>query len=149
MNNPIAPAAERGFTLLEVLAAFAILALSAAAAYQGGAAGVGASAAAMRYQQALSLAKSHLAEIGRGAAIAEQEQTVTEGDGFTYTLRVRPAARRTLALSDNDTANDVRQATAILFDISVTERWREGLRQRNLTLTTRRFEVRTEGGQGG
>lgn len=140
---------QRGFTLLEVLVAFAILALAASLAYEGGGGAVGASARALRYQQALSLAKSHLAEIGRGAAIAEQEQSFADGDGFSCTLRIRPAARRSLTLSDNDTANDVQQATAILFDIEVTEHWRDGLNERSLRLQTRRFEVRTEGSAPG
>ena len=137
---------DRGFTLLEVMVAFIILALAAATLYQGGAGGVAASAASVKYLEALSLARSHLAEIGRGAAIAEQEQTFTEGDGFTYRIRIRPAGRRHLTLSDNDRADNVQAATAILFDIEVTESWKTGLGTREIKLATRLFDVRTAAG---
>jgi general secretion pathway protein I len=140
--------AERGFTLLEVLAAFVILALAGAALYEGGAGGVAASAAASRYQYALVLARSHLDDVGRGAAIAEQDQSFTDGDGFTCRLHVKPIAHRDLALADNDVANNVQQASGILFEIEVVESWKTAFGERHVRLATRRFEIRTVGGNG-
>jgi len=137
---------ERGFTLLEVLVAFMIVALASAVLYEGGAGGVGASATAMKYMEALSLARSHLAEIGHGSAIPIEDQTVAEGEGFSYRLHITEAGRRKLTLTENDRADDTTLANAILFEIEVTESWKTAFGIRAVKLATRRFEVRTATG---
>ena len=138
--------ADRGFTLLEVLIAFVIAALAMGALFSGTVSGLDATAVPAKYDEAISLAKSHMAEIGRGAAIATQETSGADGDGFTWHLRIKEAGSRQLVLSDQDRANDVKPSRAVLYDIIVTESWKAGGRTRQVSLATRRFDVRAAEG---
>ena len=133
--------AQAGFTLLEVLIAFAIAALAIGILFRGTVSGLDATAVAAKYDEAISLARSHLAAIGHGAGIAPQSTSGADGDGFTWHLRIRQVATRSLTLGEQDRANDVKPSHAILYDVSITESWREGGRERQVTLATRRFDV--------
>jgi general secretion pathway protein I len=136
---------QAGFTLIEVLVAFVIAALAMGALYAGTVGGLNATEVAGKYDEAISLARSHLAAIGRGEPIAIQERSGVDGEGFTWHLRIRKHASRRLTLSDQDRANDVKPASAILYDIILTESWSAGGRERQVTLATRRFDVQQEG----
>ena len=139
---------EAGFTLLEVLIAFVIAALAIGALFGGTAGGLSATAVAAKYDEAISLARSHLAAIGRGEGIKRQETNGVEGDGFSWKIRVRPVGTRQLSLTDQDRANDVKPTAATLYDVVVTESWKAGGRTRQVTLATKRFDtVEGEGGQ--
>jgi general secretion pathway protein I len=137
---------QAGFTLIEVLVAFVIAALAMGALYAGTVGGLNATEVAGKYDEAISLARSHLAAIGRGEPIALQERSGVDGEGFTWHLRIRKHASRMLTLSDQDRANDVKPASAILYDVIITESWSAGGRERQVTLATRRFDVQQEGG---
>ena len=137
---------EGGFTLLEVLVAFVIAALAMGALYGGTVSGLDATSVAAKYDEAVSLARSHIAAVGRGEPIALQEHSGAEGEGFTWHLRIRRHASRVLTLTDQDRANDVKPASAILYDITVTESWKAGGRERQVTLATRKFDVIQEAG---
>ncbi len=137
---------DRGFTLLEVLIAFVIAALAMGALFSGTVSGLDATAVAAKYDEAISLAKSHMAAIGRGAAIATQETSGADGEGFTWHLRIKEASSRQLVLSDQDRANDIKPSRAVLYDIVVTESWKAGGRTRQVSLATRRFDVRAAEG---
>jgi general secretion pathway protein I len=139
---------ERGFTLLEVLVAFVIALLACTALFEGAIGGMRATEVAGQTEQALVLAQSHLSAIGRGQAVAETTTEGTDGDGYTWHLRITPVARRTLARSDDDRANKVPLTDVILFDVRVTESWEEAGRTRAITLATRRFGTRASGGAG-
>jgi general secretion pathway protein I len=138
---------QDGFTLLEVLIAFVLAALAMGALYGGTAAGLDATSVSAKYDEAVSLARSHLAGIGRGEAIARQQTSGADGEGFTWHLHIREAGTRQLQLSDQDRANDVKPSLAVLYDIQVTESWKAGGRERQVTLATRRLDVRTAEGQ--
>ncbi len=137
---------DAGFTLLEVMIAFVIAALAIGALFGGAVAGLDATSVAARYDEAVSLARSHLAAIGHGDAIAPQETRGADGEGFTWHLTIREAGSRQLALSDQDRANDVRPSRAVLYDVRVTESWKVGGRERQFTIATRRFDVRAAEG---
>ena len=138
--------AEAGFTLLEVLIAFVIAALAVGALFEGTVAGLDATSVSAKYDEAISLARSHLAAIGRGAPIGQQETRGVEGDGFTWHLHIREAGSRQLSLTDQDRANDLKPSRAILYDVTVTESWKAGGRERQVTLATRRLDVRAAEG---
>jgi general secretion pathway protein I len=141
------PAGERGFTLLEVLVAFIIASLAIGVLYEGTVSGLDATAVSARYDEAISLAHSHLDPIGHGAAIAVQRTSGADGDGFTWTLQIRRAGSRQMTLNDQDRANDIKPSVAVLYDVTVTESWKAGGHDRQVTLNTRRIDVHTaEGG---
>lgn len=133
---------DLGFTLLEVLIAFVIAALAIGVLYGGTVTGLDATAVSAKYDEAVSLARSHLDPIGHGAAIALQDTSGADGETFTWHLRIREAGRRPLHLSDQDKANDIKPATAVLYDVVVTESWKVGGQQRQVTLATRRVDVK-------
>ncbi len=134
---------ERGFTLLEVLVAFMIAALAIGVLYGGTVTGLDATAASAKYDEAVSLARSHLDPIGHGGPIAIQQTSGADGEGFTWHLRVRQAGSRPMQLDDQDRANDVKPSIAVLYDVVVTESWKVGHQERQVTLATRRLDIKT------
>jgi general secretion pathway protein I len=140
------PEPDAGFTLLEVIVAFVISALAVALLYQGTTGGLAATASASRTNEAVLLARSHLAAIGHGDAIAQQESSGVDGDGYSWHLHIRPIASREMNLSDSDRANDTKPTNAVLYDILVTETWQDGPRTRQVSLGTHRFDLRTASG---
>ena len=141
------PKSDAGFTLLEVIVAFAISALAVGVLYEGASGGLMATGSAAKTVEALSLAKSHLAAIGHGDAIAQQESSGTDGDGFDWHLHIRPIASREMNLSDSDRANDTKETSAVLYDVLVTESWTEGGHAHQIAIGTHRLDMRTaEGG---
>jgi prepilin-type N-terminal cleavage/methylation domain-containing protein len=88
---------ERGFTLLEVLVAFAIAALALTVLFRASGSGLAATQAAARYQEAVVRARSHLAALSRDAALPIGEAEGDDGGGFRWRLRVTPVATATPA----------------------------------------------------
>jgi general secretion pathway protein I len=129
--------AERGFTLLEVLVAFIIAALALSLMFRGGAAGLAATGAAQRYQDALSRAQSHLATLGHGVALAPASQQGDDGSGFTWSLRIVPLAN---AAASRQPADAVHGAAArlTLYEAEVVESWAAPQGRRDIRLTTQR-----------
>ncbi len=119
--------AERGFTLLEVLVAFAIAALALGVMFRAIGTGLGSAAVAARYQQALSRARSHLA--AAGVRLVPGVQSGEDGGGFAWRVRIavvaqglpRPAGVR-----------------PVLYAVRVTESWEADGRTRAVTLDTQR-----------
>lgn len=138
--------AQAGFTLLEVIVAFTISALAVGILYEGASGGLMATGSASRSVEALSLAKSHLAAIGRGEPIGQQDASGTDGEGYDWHLKIHQVGSREMNLTDSDRANDTKPTNAVLYDITVTESWQEGKHPRQVTIMTRRFDMRTAGG---
>ena len=139
--QPEAVSSDAGFTLLEVMIAFVIAAMALSMLYEGATGGLRATAMATRTEEAISLAKSHMAAIGRGEAIAQQESSGVDGDGFEWRLHVQPISTRQLALSDSDRANDSKPTAAVLYDVRVTESWSDAGHSRQVVLETHRLDV--------
>src|SRR5215831_6072617 len=83
-----------GFTLLEVVVALAIAGLALVGLFRAGSGGLFAVDAATRAEEAVQRAQSHLAAVGRNAALTEGEFTGDDGGGFRWLLRVRPVTSR-------------------------------------------------------
>lgn len=133
---------QAGFTLLEVVVSFAIAALAIGVLYQGVGGGLQATATAARTSEALSLARSHLAALGRGQAVLVQDTSGPEGAGFTWHLRVRPLGTRQIALTESDQATDTRPTSAVLYEAIVTETWEEAGHPHSVVLTTRLVDTK-------
>lgn len=82
----------RGFTLIEVLVAFAILALTLAALMQVFAAGLRSSDAVDRHLMATMLARSVLDDLGAEIPIVAGERSGEIGQGYRWIVRIQPAA---------------------------------------------------------
>jgi hypothetical protein len=122
-----------GFGLLEVVIGLAIAALGLAALYQAGAFGLFAVETAGRVEEGLQRAQSHLALIGRDAALAEGDAEGDDGGGYRWHLRV---ARKVTWEASADAAG---LAPRTLFDVEVAISWRTGGRERFVTLSTQQL----------
>jgi general secretion pathway protein I len=125
----------QGFTLLEVLVALAIAGLAIIGLFQAGSGGMFAVDTAARAEEALQRAQSHLAAVGRDAALVEGEFTDDDGGGYQWRLRVRQASSRQLL--PGGVGNST--ASLTLFDVEVAILWpgRDG--ERSVVLKTLRL----------
>lgn len=119
---------QQGFSLLEVLVAFTILALAVATILSLFATGLRNTAVAADYTRALTLAESQLATL-QGTDTVQLETGIREGDegGFSWYTEVTPYE----ALSTNPHQS--------LYRIDVSVNWQEGVRQRSVQLSTLRI----------
>jgi len=81
---------ERGFTLLEVLVALAILGVSLAAVYQAFGTGLRNDHQARLYEEAVALAEMRMAQVGTELPATAGRWSGEEGD-LRWTLLVQPA----------------------------------------------------------
>jgi general secretion pathway protein I len=124
---------ESGFTLLEVLVAFAIVAISLAALIKGVGFGLGAVDAASRYEEAVSRAKSHLAALGPDVVRLIGVHRGDDGGGYRWQINVAPE-RVAPQLGGRAYLDNLR-----LYDVAVTISWKDGERLRRVTLRTARL----------
>ncbi|RUT24145.1 pseudopilin I [Asaia sp. W19] len=123
-----APAdAESGFTLIEVLIAFIIVAFSLGVLYEGMLDGVGATHRANAEHEALSRAQSHMAAIGHGMRPGSYAQSGEDGSGFAWHVVMTP--------------REV-SGSLVLYHVAVTESWPDPLTasgRGSITLTSLRL----------
>ena len=130
-----------GFTLLEVVVALAIAAVALIGLFQAGSGGLFAVDTAGRAQEAVQRAQSHLAAVGRDAALVQGDFTDDDGGGYRWRLRVRPLATRQVPTTSRN-AN----ATETLFDVEVAISWPGHSGDRSVVLKTLRLGSATTGG---
>ncbi len=131
---------DGGFTLLEVLVAFAIAAPALALLYRQGVASLGTERTAAGYQEAISRAQSHLDALD-GGKLSAGEQTGDDGAGFTWRLRVAPVAS-TAPPRPVPRASPYAGGTT-LFAVAVEIAWPGPHGKHTLTLNTRRLDPAT------
>ena len=135
-----AEAAQRGdggFTLLEVLVAFAIAAPALAVLYQGGVGSMETTRAAASYQEAMSRAQSRLDALA-GAALVAGEQDGDDGDGFRWRTRIAPVAMLA-PLRIAAPRGSPYIAGTTLYTVLVEVSWRGSRGMRTFVLDTRRL----------
>jgi general secretion pathway protein I len=116
-----------GFTLIEILVAFTIVALMLGALYQLFATGLRSGATAENYESAVLIAQSGLDALnGAPLALGENRQQLGRFERQT-TVAPRADLLSTEALS-----------VPMLYELTVRVSWREGVRQRFVTLSTLR-----------
>ena len=128
-----------GFTLLEVVVALAIAAVALVGLFQAGSGGLFAVDTAARVQEAVQRAQSHLAAVGRDAALIQGDFTDEDGGGYRWQLRVRPVGSRQVPTGTN--ANE----TQTLFDVEVAISWPGHSGDRAVVLKTLRLGTATTG----
>jgi prepilin-type N-terminal cleavage/methylation domain-containing protein len=124
------PSDESGFTLLEVLVAFAVLAVMIVPILQVFGGGLGTTETARAYSTAALLARSKLAEVGAGEALDEGETT---GTFESYQWR-RTISRSELTAAEADDRHEPDEA--------------KGSRTRKQRRESRLFGDRESGRQG-
>ena len=134
-------AAEAGFTLLEVVVAVAIAGLALVGLFQAGSGGLFAVDTAARAEEALQRAQSHLAAVGRDAALVEGESSGDDGGGYHWRLQVQPAAQRQGVAADG-----VIPQNATLYSVLVSISWQSRGHERAVTLQTLRLGAGSAGG---
>src|SRR5215468_7337762 len=109
---------SRGFTLLEVVVALAIAGLALVGLFRAGSGGLFAVDTAARAEEAVQRAQSHLAAVGRDAALVEGEFTGDDGGGYRWALHIRPLTSRQSLGQDG-----VATVTTTLFNVEVAISW--------------------------
>jgi general secretion pathway protein I len=133
-------AQDSGFTLLEVVVALVITALAVVGLFQAASGGLLAVSAAGRVEEAIQRAQSHLAAVGRSAALIQGEFTDDDGGGYHWRLRARPIGTRQVAAPDGNAT-----ASATLFDVEVAISWPGRSGERSVVLKTMRLSATTGG----
>jgi general secretion pathway protein I len=136
---------EAGFTLLEVLVAFVIAALALGVLFSGALSGLRASRVAGHYNEAVALARSHLATLAADNALAARDLEGDDGGGFHWRGRIAPISAMTIRRSENETANGSPPLRATLFGISVVESWKSDGPPREVRLESARLALVPEG----
>lgn len=125
-----------GFSLLEVLVAFAILAISLGVLLQIFSRSTTTTIATAQYSRAAALAQSRLAAVGSAIPLKEGTASGEPEDGFAWELGMTPVVLGeepvTPGLSSSEPA--VRA-----YRVTVTVLWPDGRRVRRLTLSTLRL----------
>jgi general secretion pathway protein I len=119
-------ARQRGFTLLEVLVAFIIAAFALGLLFEGGIGGLASATTALRYEEALSRAQSHLAAASLGSELTASDRQGDEGQGYHWRVRVTPVRQAA--------GVDPTKPVAALFAVGVEISWQEGHGTRRVTL---------------
>jgi len=129
--------ADAGFTLLEVMIAFAIAALALGTFYGGVAGGVRTAGVAAHYEAALARAQSRLAATGGAARLIPGDTSGDDGGGYTWRVQIRQTASAPFAGLPPDAARTAPRAA--LFALSVTIAWNMDGGERRVTLGTARL----------
>ncbi len=128
------PPADAGFTLLEVIVAVAIAGLALVGLFQAGSGGVFAVDTAAHAEEALQRAQSHLAAIGRDAALVQGDVTGDDGGGYRWRLQVEPVSQRGGVAADGITPQNT-----TLFSVEVAISWELRGHHRAVILRTLRL----------
>lgn len=131
---------EQGFTLLEVLVAVAIAGLAIVGLFEAASGGLFAADTAARAEEAVQRAQSHLAAVGRNAALVQGEFTDDDGGGYRWRLRVQPVAARQGLAPDGSSA-----VTSTLYDVEVAILWPGRKGERSVVLRTLRLGTAASG----
>jgi general secretion pathway protein I len=121
---------QGGFTLIEVLAALAILGLSLSAIYQAFIGGMRNEASGRRHAAATMLAESRLAQVAAEYPVQIGHWSGQTPDGYQWSLRMRPA-------EDEALVSESRPLHLIEVEVRVT--WQHQERQREVRLTSLRL----------
>lgn len=126
-------AKQKGFTLLEVLVAFSILAISVGVTLNIFSRGLQSAIVSDEYVHAVTIAQSLLARTG--TEIALQDNAISgEEQGFQWFVRIMPYLTEA-----SSAGQDQQQQNLALYEVVVEVAWQEETENRSLVLTTLRL----------
>ncbi len=117
-----------GITLIEVMVAFVILALSVTVLLRIFSGGVSNTVLSQQYVEAVVFAESQMAQVGTMNEIVPSVETGAFGDMYTWKTTIDTY----FPWVDND--NDIAPVSAYIVDVEVS--WMEKGKQRNVSLST-------------
>ncbi|MFI3199198.1 MAG: type II secretion system protein [Methylococcaceae bacterium] len=121
---------QKGFSLLEILIAFSILALSLGILLKIFSAGVDTAVVAEDYTAAVQIAESLMAKTGVETALQEGQDSGVENEKYNWQVDVSPFVF-------NPDNVDATTTTAVLFKVRVIVSWGNGnANDRQIELTT-------------
>lgn len=137
VRSPSRTDRARGFTLLEVLVAFAVLAVALGVAFEIFATGLRSGRAADALTRAALIAESELARVGVETKLTPGESAGEFDDGTRWRVAIREQAP-----PENGGDGDNRLETPslpVLLDIVVTVSWHAAGGEQSFVLTTSRL----------
>jgi general secretion pathway protein I len=124
---------QQGFSLLEILIAFSILALSLSILLKIFSAGVNTAVVAEDYTAAVQIAESLMAKTGVETPLQEGQDSGLENEKYNWQVDVSP-------FSFNPDNIDTTTTTAVLFKVKVIVSWGNGdANDRQVKLTTLKY----------
>jgi general secretion pathway protein I len=126
---------QLGFSLLEVMVAFAILAISMGVLMQIFSRASIATVAATQYSRAVSLAESRLAAVGTAIPLEPGALSGEPEDGIAWELTIIPAE----GLMPEQSLGATSGAPVTPYRVTVTALWEDAGRVRRLNLSTLRL----------
>jgi general secretion pathway protein I len=130
---------NEGFTLLEVLIAFAIASIALAVLYRGSIDGLLGSRQATRTDEAVARARSRLAVLCQEVSPTLGEQSGDDGSGYRWRTQIARAGTETIARGSADQPMPPMQAD--LLAVRVTLSWPGTARSHEVSLETRCLSV--------
>jgi general secretion pathway protein I len=136
MSSPTRNAAKasNGFTLIEILVAFAVAILVLGALYDVYATGLRSSTSSEKYSNAVLLAESGLDALAAGPLTPIDTTDRIGGYERRISVRLRP-----------DLASTAARLALFAYEVEVQVAWHEGIRERTISLSTVRLGPSTGG----
>lgn len=129
---------SKGFTLLEVLAAVAVLSIASVAIFQLFSANLKGISASEDYINAVLQAESKMREILDNEELTESEWEEIAEDGYAYSVTVtKTFSVKTVTKTLTKTFSEKTETLAKdLLHVNLTINWTKGARERSYTLNT-------------
>jgi general secretion pathway protein I len=134
---------QPGFSLLEVMVAFTLMAIVLAVlirVFSGGLQGIGI---AEDYARAASIAESTLARVGADIALKEGSQSGDVEDRYRWTVTIKPHDIPLEPIPEGGfPSQPIQNLPVVLQEVAVTVTWSEYGRDRSYSLNTLRLGPR-------